>query len=237
MKSLFKKILFLRNLPKTLYVNFKAFPFKIAWKFPVFCGVHTSIRGLKKGSIRLETSNIKKVVVTLGLDAFKGTMLGGKKHKHSYISFAAGSKLVCKGKCGFASGNTIVLSKNAELIMGSDFSSNVLCNFFVYKKVEFGDDCFCGWNVSVRDGDGHFITNRESGEILNHPEEICVGNHVWLCSDVTVMKGVSISDNCVIACGSLVLRSCESPNSIYGGSPAKKIKENIVVIRDGHGYC
>lgn len=236
-KRILKKLLFIRNLPKTLYVNFKAFPFKTARKLPVYCGVHTSFRGLYKGSIQLEASNIQKGMVTLGLEAFQGTMLGGKKHKHSYISFAPGSKLICKGKCSFASGNTIIFGQNAELVLGDNFSTNVLCSFFVYKKVEFGDDCFCGWNVSVRDGDGHFITDQESGEILNHPKEIHIGNHVWLCSDVTVMKGVDIADYVVIAANSLALKSCDTPNAIYGGCPARIIKERITVIRDGHGYC
>lgn len=218
-------------------MNFKVFTFKTACKLPVYCGVHTTIQGLEKGSIQIESSIICRGMITLGLDALKGTMLGEKKHKHSFIVFAPGAKLICKGKCSFASGNTIVFQKNARLKIGVDFSSNVLCNFFVYRMIEFGNDCFCGWNVSVCDGDGHFITDQTTGKVLNHPKEIHIGNHVWLCSNVTVMKGVSITDSVVVARNSLVLKSCEKSNSIYGGSPAKVIKENIDFVRDGHVYC
>lgn len=236
-KQIIKSILFVRNLPKTLYVNFRVFPLSIAVRLPVYCGPHVTIRGLKRNSIMLDTSCIRRGILRIGLDAFSGTMLGGQKHKHSFIQFGLGAKLVCKGKCSFASGNTIMLGKNAELILGNDFSTNVLCDFFVSRKITFGDDCFCGWNVSVRDGDGHFITDNTDGTILNHPKEITIGSHVWICSDVNIMKGVEIASNSIIACNSLVLKSCDVQNAIYGGSPAKIIKNNIDFIRDGHGYC
>lgn len=235
-KSFLKKILFLKNLPKTLYVNFRALPFRTACKLPVYCGSHTTIRGLKKGSILLDSPNIHMGMVAIGVEAIKGSMLGDKKRKQSYINFSPGSKLTCRGKCGFASGNTVVFGKGAELILGDNFSTNVLCNFFVYKKIEFGYDCFCGWNVSVRDGDGHYIIDEETGEPLNYPKEIHIGNHCWLCSDATIMKGVSVADNCVIACNSLVLKPCPEAHAVYGGSPARLLKRNISIIRDGHGY-
>lgn len=234
-KEIYKKLHFVRNIPKTLYVNFTALPFHQAKHLPIYCGNRVSIKGLSKGSIVIN-GPIKRGMIHIGLNPPRGSGLGGKKYKDMSLFFGNKSKIVFQGKGGFGAGNSVFLSKDAELILGEDFSTNVLCSFFVYKKVVFGDDCFCGWNVSVRDGDGHYIISKDSGEILNHPEEIHIGNHVWLCSDVTVMKGISIADDCVVACNSLVLKSLSESHAIYGGSPAKLIKENVSFIRDGRDY-
>jgi acetyltransferase-like isoleucine patch superfamily enzyme len=40
----------------------------------------------------------------------------------------------------------------------------------------------------------------------------------------TIMPGVTIGKNCIIACGSVVTKDTE-PNSVYGGVPAKLLKK------------
>lgn len=162
--------------------------------------------------------------------------MGSKLHKDGYISFGPGAKLVFHGKACFACGDTIMLGKDAELVIGKDFSTNVLCEFFVSSRVAFGDDCFCGWRVSVRDGDGHYIVDLKTGEKLNYPKGITIGSHVWLASDATILKGVTVADDCVVACNSLVTKSLTESHAIYGGNPARRIKSGVSFIKDGHGY-
>lgn len=234
-KRFIKELFSLKNVYKTLFINFKTLPFCQAIHLPIYCDSHVTLKGLKRGSIVIACP-VQKRLIDIGLDAITGSALGGIKHKHTYLRFGKGSRIVFKGKGGFASGNSIVLMDNAKLVLGKDFSTNVLCDFFVYKKIEFGEDCFLGWNVSLRDGDGHYVIERSTGEILNHPEEIHIGNHVWLCSGVTVMKGVNIADDCVVAGNSLVLRSLTEEHSIYGGVPAKLLKRDRSFIKDGRGY-
>nr|WP_315233519.1 acyltransferase [uncultured Flavobacterium sp.] len=53
-----------------------------------------------------------------------------------------------------------------------------------------------------------------------------IGDNVWLGARVTILPGVTIGDNVVIAAGSIVTRDCSS-NGIYGGIPAKFIKEIV----------
>ena len=43
-------------------------------------------------------------------------------------------------------------------------------------------------------------------------------------SNVTILSGVTINDNCVVAAGSVVTKDLMS-GAVYGGVPAKKIKE------------
>lgn len=50
-----------------------------------------------------------------------------------------------------------------------------------------------------------------------------IKKNVTLCTGVCVLGDVTIGENCVIGAKSLVLQNCDS-NSIYVGSPCKKIK-------------
>ena len=132
-KKVVKKILFAKNLPKTIYVNFRVFPFSTAKHLPIYCGSRVSLHGLSKGSVIVD-SPIRRGMIHIGLDAVRGSMLGVRKHKQSFFQVSKGAKIVFKGKAHFASGNTVVLGQNAEFVLGDDFSTNVLCNFFVYNK-------------------------------------------------------------------------------------------------------
>ena len=60
----------------------------------------------------------------------------------------------------------------------------------------------------------------------NHPKDIILGNHVWIGKNATILKGVTIGHDSIIAMGSVVTKSCE-PNSIRAGNPAKVVKTDI----------
>ncbi|WP_417885241.1 acyltransferase [Zunongwangia sp.] len=55
---------------------------------------------------------------------------------------------------------------------------------------------------------------------------IIIGENVWLGRYVTVLKGVTIGDNAVIAANSVVTKDVPA-NSIAAGNPAKIVKKNI----------
>ncbi len=53
-----------------------------------------------------------------------------------------------------------------------------------------------------------------------------IGNDVWIGYGATIMQGVTIYDGAIIAAGSVVIKDVEA-YSIYGGNPAKKIKDRF----------
>jgi acetyltransferase-like isoleucine patch superfamily enzyme len=53
--------------------------------------------------------------------------------------------------------------------------------------------------------------------------EIVIGNNVWLGAKVTVMKGVTIADRCIVGANAVVNRSFYEA-SMIAGIPAKQIK-------------
>lgn len=59
-------------------------------------------------------------------------------------------------------------------------------------------------------------------EFVNSSGKIVIGNNVYFGHNCTVLKGVSIGDNCIIGYGSMVIKNIPA-NSVAAGSPAKVI--------------
>ncbi|HEY9752233.1 MAG TPA: hypothetical protein V6C46_04750, partial [Coleofasciculaceae cyanobacterium] len=55
---------------------------------------------------------------------------------------------------------------------------------------------------------------------------------VWIASHVSILKGVSIPDNSIVATRSVVTKSFNMQNTLIGGVPAKVLKNNINWLRE-----
>ncbi|MET0990540.1 MAG: acyltransferase [Glaciihabitans sp.] len=53
---------------------------------------------------------------------------------------------------------------------------------------------------------------------------IVIGRGVWIGSGATILPGVRVADGCIIAAGAVVTAST-MPNRLYGGVPAKQLRE------------
>lgn len=73
------------------------------------------------------------------------------------------------------------------------------------------------------DSDFHHILS--NGVSINENKEISLGNHVWVCMNVSILKGAKIPNNCVIGAGSVVTKELKNENSIYINN--KEVKNNI----------
>ena len=58
---------------------------------------------------------------------------------------------------------------------------------------------------------------------MTHPAPIVLGKKVWVGSNATILQGVTIGDNAVIAAGAVVTKDVPA-NTIVGGVPARVIK-------------
>ena len=67
----------------------------------------------------------------------------------------------------------------------------------------------------------------KNNQISNHDKEINIANHVWIGCRCTILKGVNISDGCVIASNSNLVKCIEKKNVLIGGNPARIINQDI----------
>ncbi len=98
----------------------------------------------------------------------------------------------------------------------------------------FGADCMLSTDIHMDPSDMHPIYDRASGERLNPPQDIEIGDHVWLGTRTLVLKGVRIGSGTIVGAGSMVTGALPE-NVLAVGSPARVVRENVVWTRDFDG--
>lgn len=107
--------------------------------------------------------------------------------------------------------------------IGDDFFSNFNLIILDGGGVEIGDRVFIGPNVGIYTANHPTdVRRREKGYEWALPVKI--GNKVWIGGGVTILPGVTIGDNTVIAAGSVVTKDIPA-NVVAAGNPCKVIKE------------
>ena len=94
------------------------------------------------------------------------------------------------------------------------------CTFFDRGGITIGDDVFIAPKVNLITLN-HVMNPYERSSTIAKP--IKIGNRVWIGIAATVMPGVTVGDNSIIAAGAVVTKDVP-PNCIVAGVPAKKIK-------------
>lgn len=206
------------DLPKTLYVNFKGLEFKEAIKFPIKVSHKVKVGKLYRGCFKFN-SPLKRSMVKLG---YHGTTFISENK--SYLSVDNGV-IVFSNDVTLGEGFSICV-ENGYIEFEEKFYANKNFQIQSEEKIIIGRNCLIGWNVSIRDTDGHNVY--EASKVTSLKGSIMIGNDVWIASDCTILKRTKITNGSVVGCMSLVcgLKMKEN-NCLVGGIPGKVIKKNI----------
>ena len=139
----------------------------------------------------------------------------------SVFAMGENSSLTVKGSFRIHSGSRVSICSGASLILGSGYINNNL-NLACFERIEIGDNVAISENVCIRDSDNHDILSSKHTKT----QPIKIGNKVWIGMNVTILKGVTIGDGCIIAAGSVVNRDVPE-RCLVGGVPAKILKQNV----------
>jgi acetyltransferase-like isoleucine patch superfamily enzyme len=108
-------------------------------------------------------------------------------------------------------GDQVVLNNNAALC--ADGASIVIGRYTV-----------AGVNLSIMTSDGHTLDPSCRHEKGYPCASVQIGENVFIGDNVTLLKGVSIGDNCTIGAHSVVTHDIPA-NSIAAGNPAHILRE------------
>lgn len=97
---------------------------------------------------------------------------------------------------------------------------NAGCKFQDQGGIVIGDDCLIGHNVVLATLNHDLSPSRRADMI---PSPIIIGDNVWIGSNVTVLPGVTIGKNSVVAAASVVTKDVPE-NSVVVGSPARVVR-------------
>ena len=205
------------SLVRTIYFNFKFFPFKTAWRMPILLGKKIQFRSLK-GEIRIDSSNISPAMIKLGFcqifrdDSRKSTILD------------LNGVIIFKGSAIFHPGCILSVDNKATMSFGDNYKLGADSILHARKCIEFGDNVNISWNFQAIDTDFHYVKNVDNGNVYNNTSPIIIGNNVWIGNHVSIGKGVSLPKGTIVSAKSHVNKSIETEDSIVGGIPAKLLK-------------
>ena len=105
--------------------------------------------------------------------------------------------------------------------IGKNVFINAGCCFQDQGGIELGDGCLIGHQVVIATLN-HDLDPRKRGGMV--PAPVRLGKNVWVGAHATILAGVTIGDNVVIAAGAVVTGDVP-PDTVVGGVPARVIKK------------
>jgi acetyltransferase-like isoleucine patch superfamily enzyme len=208
------------NWIKTLYFNFKMFPFSIAKKMPVVFYGRVSFGDLT-GTIVIN-GPIKK-----GMIGFGQHFELPKKSK-GIAEFTLRGKLVFNGPMHMGKDVFFFVGENAYCELGymSCLGSDV--KLICTTKIEIGDWTGIGYESQIIDTNSHPMKNSETGEYYPISSPIRLGTHNAFSNRISIMANTKTPDFCVIASNTVCNKDYTNlgSNILIGGIPAKLIKSN-----------
>lgn len=108
--------------------------------------------------------------------------------------------------------------KNIHL--GKNVFINSACQFQDQGGIFIGDNCLIGPGTMIATLNHYPDPERRQG--MTHAP-VVIGKNVWTGAHVTILPGVTIGDNAIVAAGAVVAKDVPA-DTIVGGVPAKAIK-------------
>lgn len=146
-----------------------------------------------------------------------------------YISCVNNNKVIIKENNSYDKCR-MFLGSNNQIYIDSDTTienADLITKNSKGKSISIGKDCMLSYGIRVRTSDGHSVFDNTSHKILNEPQSVTIGNHVWIAANSTILKGTKIPSNSIVGTNSTVNKIFELENSMIAGVPAKLVKENI----------
>lgn len=111
-----------------------------------------------------------------------------------------------------------------NLSVGAGTFINLACFIELVAPVRIGADCQLGMQAMI------VTSHHESdvdGRVSRTPvgKPVTIGDRVWLGARATVLPGVTLTDDVVVAAGAVVTADCDTPG-VYAGVPARLVRSH-----------
>jgi acetyltransferase-like isoleucine patch superfamily enzyme len=211
-------VLVLLGLPKTLLFNFRYLSFRQALRLPILVSHRVAIYDF--GGTVSVPPNSGPGTVLLGFGNN-----GGFDYRRSRSVWQIAGDVVFEGPARLGTG--FKLSVAGRVTFGEGFVLSAESQIICRESIAFGSGCLVSWDVLLLDSDFHPILSTEDGSVSARIAPITIGDRVWIGARSSVLKGVEIGDDVIVAAGSIVTRSHAAGNVLLGGNPAQVLRSGV----------
>ena len=110
-----------------------------------------------------------------------------------------------------------------NIFIGDDFTGNFNLTILDIREVYIGNHVMIGPKTLMTTV-GHPLSPKARRGYMAKAAPVRIGNDVWIGGNVTILPGVTIGNNVVVAAGAVVTKDVPD-NSLVGGVPARLIRE------------
>lgn len=160
----------------------------------------------------------------------------GKGTRFGHVEFANGLRYIRIGSDTVFHSHLFLTAWGGDsygeikISVGDNCSIGSYCHISALKKIKIGNKVLIGKWVSIVDND-HGLTDKDSLLIppLNRQivskGPITIGDNVWIGDKATILSGVKIGNNAVIAANAVVTKDVPA-YSVVAGNPARVIRRD-----------
>jgi len=206
------------NWIKTVYFNFRKFPFRVAVQMPVFF----------YGKIKLENLSGKIIInapIKRGMIGYGQRFEKARKSKGS-AEIALWGTWVINGHAHIGKDVFLFIGHGAYCEFGDMTCLGSDVKLICSEKIVLGNWARIGFDSQIIDTNAHQMRNTLTGENYPITKPIHIGNYNSISNRVSIMANTKTPDYCVIASNSVCLKDYTDLGNeiLLGGVPAKLIK-------------
>lgn len=107
--------------------------------------------------------------------------------------------------------------------LGKNVFINHACSFLDIGGIIIEDDVQIGPRVNII-SENHPLDPSDRKALI--PEPVVIRRNAWIGAGATILPGITIGENAIVAAGAVVSRNAPA-NTVVAGTPAKVVKEHL----------
>jgi acetyltransferase-like isoleucine patch superfamily enzyme len=107
--------------------------------------------------------------------------------------------------------------------LGKNVFINHACSFLDIGGIKIEDDVMIGPRVNIT-SENHPLDPTDRKALI--PRPVLIKQNAWIGAGATILPGVTIGENAIVAAGAVVNRDVP-PNTVVAGLPAKVVREHL----------
>lgn len=156
-------------------------------------------------------------------------ILGTPAHSAGFYALLTGDCHLEIGKGNWFNKQEVYIAAPGRVTIGEgcSWSGPVVVTVHEPSNIDIGAHCLIAGSARISASHVHKIYDRATGERINKPRDVKVGDRVWLGANTSIFPGADIGSGCVVGIGAYVSKVFPD-NCLIVGAPARVVRENIV---------